>query len=177
VSLGAHTFTLTVTDAAGLSSNATTHVTVGDTAAPTLQVTLSPNLLWPPNHELITVGATIVASDSCDANPVVSLASITSSEPDNGLGDGDQPNDIQAVGGGPIPFGTDVRSFLLRAERSGSGNGRVYTITYSAKNAAGNSVSVSAQVIVPGDGDPIRHNTGASRTKKERPHRGGQDRD
>ncbi len=169
VSFGAHTFTLTVTDPAGLSSSGTTHVTVGDASAPTLQVTLSPNLLWPPNHNLVTIAATVTASDSCDANPNVALVSITSNEPDNGLGDGDQPNDIQAAGGGPIPFGTDVRSFLLRAERSGHGNGRVYTITYTAKDAAGNSVSASATVIVPAEGDPIRNPTNHSRTKKERP--------
>lgn len=167
VGLGTHTFTLTVTDPGGLSSSATTHVTIGDTTAPALRVSLSPNLLWPPNHNLVTITATVEASDSCDANPAVSLVSITSSEPDEGLGDGDEPNDIQAVGGGPIAFGTDVRSFLLRAERSGAGNGRIYTVTYSAKDAAGNSVSASAQVIVPANGDPIRHVTSHSRRKKE----------
>lgn len=151
VSLGAHVFTLTVTDSAGLSSTATTHVTVGDTIPPALQIMLSPNVLWPPNHRLIPITATVEASDTCDANPSVTLDSITSNEPDNGLGDGDQPDDIQAIGGGPVPFGTDVRTFLLRAERSGMGNGRVYTVTYTAKDAAGNTASASAQVIVPID--------------------------
>ncbi|HEX5424326.1 MAG TPA: PKD domain-containing protein [Candidatus Acidoferrales bacterium] len=152
VGLGTHVFTLTVTDAAGLSSTASTHVTVGDTTAPTLQVSLSPNLLWPPNHTLIPITATVQASDSCDANPAVTLVSITSNEPDDGLGDGDKPNDIQSIGGGPIPFGTDVSSFLLRAERAGMGLGRLYTVTYTAKDASGNVASASAQVIVPIDG-------------------------
>lgn len=154
VALGTHTFTLTVSDPAGLTSTATTRVTVGDSAPPALQVTLSPNVLWPPNHELIPITATVAASDTCDANPSVTLVSITSNEPDNGSGDGDQPNDIQAISGGPIAFGTDVQSFLLRAERSGMGSGRVYTVTYMAKNAAGNTVSASAQVIVPINADP-----------------------
>ena len=127
---------------------ATTHVTVRDTTAPSLTVTLSPNALWPPNHRLVQVTATVVASDSCDPNPAVVLLSITSNEPDDGLGDGDQPNDIQAVGGGPIPFGTDVQSFLLRAERSGMGTGRIYTITYMARDASGNQSLASAQVSV-----------------------------
>ena len=122
VSLGTHIFKLTVTDPAGLSSTATTQVTVGDTTPPTLRVMLSPNLLWPPNHKLIPITATVGASDTCDANPAVTLVSVTSSEPDNGSGDGNQPNDIQAIGGGPIAFGTDVLGFLLRAERSGMGH-------------------------------------------------------
>ena len=146
--MGTHTFTLTVTDAGGLSSTATTQVTVRDTAAPALHVVFSPSALWPPNHRLMQINATVSASDSCDANPAVALVSITSSEPDDGLGDGDQPNDIQAVGGGPIPFGTDVQSFLLRAERSGMGTGRVYTVTYMARDASGNQSSASAQVSV-----------------------------
>ena len=127
---------------------ATTRVTVRDTTAPSLTVTLSPNALWPPNHRLVQVTATVVASASCDPHPAVVLLSITSNEPDDGLGDGDQPNDIQAVGGGPIPFGTDVQSFLLRAERSGMGTGRIYTVTYMARDASGNQSSASAQVSV-----------------------------
>jgi len=147
---GAHTFVLTVTDPGGLSATATTHVTVRSTASPSLLVTLSPNDLWSPNHKLVQITATIEIGDSCGASPAVTLVSITSNERDNGDGDGDQPDDIQAVGGGPIPFGTDVRSFWLRAERSGSGSGRVYTVTYMARNASGSTSLASAQVSVGG---------------------------
>ncbi len=146
--MGTHTFTLTVTDTGGLSSTAATRVSVRDTTVPAIQVTLSPNALWSPNHKLVQITATVDASDSCDANPAVVLVSITSNEADEGLGDGDEPNDIQAVGGGPIPFGTDVRSFLLRAERSGMGTGRIYTVTYMVRDASGNQSSAAAQVFV-----------------------------
>jgi hypothetical protein len=146
--MGTHTFTLAVTDAGGLSSTATTHVTVRDKTAPSLTVTLSPNALWPPNHRLVQISATVDASDSCDPNPAVALVSITSNEPDDGLGDGDQPNDIQAVGGGSIPFGTNVRSFLLRAERSGMDTGRIYIVTYMVQDASGNQSFATAQVTV-----------------------------
>jgi len=52
-------------------------------------------------------------------------------EPANGIGDGDTPSDIAGAA-----FGTDDRSFQLRAERQGGGAGRVCTITYSATDAS-----------------------------------------
>lgn len=148
VPTGTYSFTLTVTDPGGLSSSASTQITVQDTTSPFLSVSLSPNSLQPPNHKLIPITATISASDACSLNVSVQLVSIVSNEPDNGTGDGDQPNDIQAINGGPVPFGTDVRSFLLRSERSGGGAGRIYTVTYTATDASGNATSASAYVVV-----------------------------
>ena len=115
-------------------------------STPALTVTLTPNRLWPPNHKMVTVTANVQASDTCDPNPTVTLVSITSNEPDNGLGDGDTPNDIQNAA-----FGTDDRTFALRAERSGTGTGRIYTITYQATNSAGKTSAATAQVVVPHD--------------------------
>jgi len=175
VGSGTRVFTLTVTDPGGLSSSAATQITIQDTTAPSLSVSLSPNSLQPPNHKLIPIAATVSASDACSANTSVRLVSITSNEPDNGTGDGDQPNDIQAIGGGPVPFGTDVRSFLLRAERAGGGSGRVYTVTYTATDAAGNSSSASAIVVVgaqTGDPSPVVSGTG---THGDRDHDGHHD--
>jgi len=101
-------------------------------------------VLWPPNHQLQQVNATISVSDDQDPHPTVTLVSIVSSEPDNGLGDGDTPNDIQQA-----DLGTDDRQVLLRAERGGTGPGRTYTVTYEARDAAGNTVQVSVDVTVP----------------------------
>ena len=141
VTLGVHWFTLTVTDTGGLTSTAATNVTVQDTTPPTLSVALSPNYLWPPNHKLVQITASVATSDACDAHPRVQLVSITSSEQNDS-------NDIEAVGGGQVTFGTDVRSFLLRAERNTSSNPRVYTVTYRATDAAGHATLASAQVQV-----------------------------
>ncbi len=72
--------------------------------------------------------------------------SVTSNEPDNGLGDGDFPNDIQGwVVGSPSVTGQ------LRAERSGKGAGRKYTLTYIADDVAGNHGTCVTTVIVPRD--------------------------
>jgi hypothetical protein len=141
VGMGTHTYTLTVTDSSGLSAQAKTHVAVVDTASPTLTVSLSPSYLQPPNHKLVQITATVAVSDVCDAKPTVQLVSITSN-------DTLQSDDVEAIGGGPVAFGTDVRSFLLRAELAHGGVDRVYTVTYKATDASGNTSVASAQVEV-----------------------------
>jgi endo-1,4-beta-xylanase len=75
---------------------------------------------------------------------MVRLVSITSNESDIGLGDGDTSNDIQGAS-----FGQDDREFRLRAERSGTGSGRIYTITYAVTDGSGNSTLGQATVQVP----------------------------
>jgi hypothetical protein len=84
--------------------------------------------------------------DICDANPVFELTDISSNEPDEGLGDGDQPNDIQGA-----DYGTPDTEFLLRAERSGLGDGRIYTITYTGRDASDNTATAVATVTVAHD--------------------------
>jgi hypothetical protein len=113
-----------------------------DRTAPSISVTASPNELWPANHKYVDVKTTVTKSDNADPNPTVTLVSVTSNEPDDGLGDGDTSNDIVKV---------NDYTFDLRAERSGTGTGRVYTITYKATDACGNSTVKSAMVTVPHD--------------------------
>ena len=103
-------------------------------------MTVTPDTLWPPNHKYVTVTATVTVSDNFDINPIVSLVSVTSNEPDNGEDDGNTINDIVVV---------DDYSFMLRAERSGSGSGRIYTITYQAVDDSGNTAVAYATVTVP----------------------------
>ena len=110
-------------------------------------MTLSPTTLWPPNHKFQNVTATIAVTDNCDPNPTVTLVSITSNEPETGfLGNGDKGPDIEGAA-----LGTDDRTFSLRSERGtgGQSTGRVYTITYRATDASGNTRDVTATVTVP----------------------------
>ena len=84
-----------------------------------------------------------MTTDECDPNPQVQLVSITSNEPENGLGDGNTENDIQDA-----DFGTDDRAFRLRQERQGGKGGRVYSIVYEATDASGNSKQQTVTVGV-----------------------------
>jgi hypothetical protein len=113
---------------------------VCDEIAPTLEVSVTPDTLWPPDHRYVEVQATVIAADNFDPNPTVTLVSVTSNEPDDGEDDGNTVNDIVII---------DDFTFNLRAERSGVGTGRIYTITYQVSDACGNVTEGSATVSVP----------------------------
>jgi microsomal dipeptidase-like Zn-dependent dipeptidase len=150
--LGSTNVTWTATDAEGNSAAAIQTVRVEDTTPPDVTLAVAPDLLWPPNHKLVEVVPTVTASDSCDAAPEVTLVDIVMNESDETLtydpafdatvGDGHTINDIEVDGDGRI---------FLRAERSGAGGGRVYTITYQATDASGNANTATATVTVPHD--------------------------
>jgi len=142
---GPHRIALRVADREGISDTDETLVTVADTTPPELHITLTPSLLWPPNHRLVEVQALANATDACGPAMIV-LDSITSSEPDDApaIGDGSTSGDAQEAEPGNPDF-----EFLLRAERSGSGGGRTYTVTYKAIDITGNQVTAGSQVFVP----------------------------
>ena len=142
--VGETIITWTATDAAGNQVVAMQTVRVVDTTPPEISVDLDPDTLWPANHKMRPIAATIEVVDVCDPNPVVQLVAIVSSEPDDGIGDGATTGDIQNA-----TVGTDDRNFDLRAERKGNGDGRVYTATYQASDAGGNSAEDSGEVAVP----------------------------
>ncbi|SDM83208.1 Glycosidase [Paenibacillus sp. yr247] len=131
-------------DDAGNEAEAVSDSIILDTTAPTLQLTVNKATLYPPNHKMVQIQVTQKANGADADIASIVLASITSNEPDNGLGDGDTVNDIQDA-----VLGTNDTSFSLRAERSGKGNGRIYTITYTITDMAGNATNTSVQVVVP----------------------------
>lgn len=142
--LGTTVVNWTATDGSGNVGSDTQSVEVVDTTPPDFTLTLDPTELWPPNHKFRKITASIEVHDTCDPNPTIRLVSITSDEPENGLGDGDTAPDVANA-----DYGTDDRSFDLRAERQGGGDGRVYTVTYSAEDASGNVSVRQATVTVP----------------------------
>jgi alpha-tubulin suppressor-like RCC1 family protein len=136
--LGATTVSVTAEDAAGNESTKTFVVTVVDTTAPVISgLSVNPSVLTVPNHKMVDVTVSYSVSDNTGATVTLS---VTSNEPDNGLGDGDTADDIQVV---------DDHLVRLRAERSGKGTGRVYTITVTATDSSGNSSIQQVTVKVP----------------------------
>ncbi len=141
--LGANVLTLNVKDGKGGTASDSTTITVRDTTAPTLKVSLTPTVLSPTKEakadnkdkgELIPISASISSSDACSSSSTVTLVSITSNQPAS------SNNDIQEAS-----FGTDDRTFLLRAATEKDSD-RIYTVTYAVRDASGNTTSTAATV-------------------------------
>lgn len=143
---GLHAVTVTITDHCGAAASCEAPVEVIDVTPPEIDVVLSRQVLWPPNHKMAEITSTVTVSDNCDPDPAWVLAAITSNEPANGLGDGNTSADFAAAA-----FGTEDTAFSLRSERAGTGDARIYTIVYTATDASGNSASDTASVRVPHD--------------------------
>ncbi len=145
--LGTTDVTVDCSDAQSDNTVAVCPATVVDVTPPTIDVSPDPDELWPPNHRMVEVNGGVTASDTCGPVTYV-LDSITSDEPDDapGGGDGNTTNDIQNA-----DYGTQDDLFDLRAERQGGGDGRTYTVTYTATDGSGNQASASGTVFVPHD--------------------------
>jgi uncharacterized protein len=136
--VGSYTVTYSVNN--GFATTTVTRVVnVLDTTPPVMSAVVpTVSFLWPPNHQLESVGLRYTATDKSGA-PVCSV-SVASSEPLNGTGDGDTSPDWLLSGD---------RSVQLRAERAGTGPGRVYTVTVTCRDESGNSTLKIASVTVP----------------------------
>lgn len=117
-----------------------------DKTAPTLNLRIDPADLWPPNHKYVPIRVTVEASDDESGLASVVLTSITSNEPDDGLGDGRHTADVIEA-----EYGTFDTDFQVRKERSGHGTGRTYTVTYTATDYAGNVTTATATITIPHD--------------------------
>lgn len=143
--LGTNMVTLIVNDGSpdSVTCPTPTPVVIQDTTAPVIRrVQADPKTLWPPNHKMVLVRFRALASDDCDPNPKCSIVSIRSNEPVNGKGDGNTSPDWARAG---------RMSAYLRAERSGRGHGRTYTVTIECRDASGNAATKDIGVSVPHD--------------------------
>ena len=145
--LGSTVVDWAATDAAGNRGSCLQAANVIDSTPPQISVVVPVSVLWPPNHRMVDVATSVAANDACSP-PVVSLISVTSTEPDDaaGHGDGDTSHDVEGAEPGSADF-----NFALRAERDGRGEGRYYEVTYSAVDHSGNRSTATSFVFVPHD--------------------------
>lgn len=144
--VGDTTVTWTATDGAGNTTTATQTVTVIDNTVPIITLNGNSPSLWPPNHSYHSFAVTDFVSsvfDNCGGVSVsdVVIQSVTSDEAENGNGDGNTSNDIVIA--------ANCKSVQLRSERSGSSDGRVYTITFRLRDTHNNVTTATATVVVP----------------------------
>jgi probable HAF family extracellular repeat protein len=125
---------ITVSDAAGNATSNTVSLLIADTTAPTIQnLAATPNVLSPPNHQLVPVTVSASVTDNCDAAPMTRIQSVTCS-------DTAARGDIQITG--PM-------TCVLAASKAANGDTRIYTITVISTDASGNSASRTTTVSVP----------------------------
>ena len=133
------TLTCSATNGAGLSNSVSVTIKIGQ-SAPVISGMPQPGCsIWPPNQKLVQV-ATITASDTLSG-----LASFNVTGSSNEPSDPKNPS-IVITGSGLGP-----RVVQLLADRLGTGNGRIYTLTATASDLAGNSVTATATCTVPHD--------------------------
>jgi uncharacterized repeat protein (TIGR01451 family) len=100
--------------------------------------------LWPPNHKFVNVSIAGVLDP--DGDPVTTrIVGISQDEPLLARGDGNTCPDGKGVG-------TGIAS--LRAERSGTGDGRVYRVSFTASDGQGGQCTGSVRICVPHDQRP-----------------------
>ncbi|MHB9098081.1 MAG: CARDB domain-containing protein [Syntrophales bacterium] len=102
------------------------------------QAKANPDSLWPPNHKYQIINISGVTDPEGD--PVtINVNYIKQDEPINGLGDGDTSPDAT------------LNPLQVRAERSGTGNGRVYHVGFTAQDGKGGKCESLVKICVPHD--------------------------
>ncbi|MBA7513920.1 hypothetical protein ES705_05938 [subsurface metagenome] len=103
-----------------------------------------PGCLWSPNHKFVDI--VIMGVTDPDGDPItINIDAITSDEPtasDKGSGGEKHAPDASGIG-------TDTAA--VRAERSGTSDGRVYMIWFTASDGRGGECEGSVMVKVPHD--------------------------
>ena len=143
-----HTVTLRVTDDGfwasecggqpNLSDETTILIAVGE-GPDCSQAKPGTSKIWPPNLKMVDID--VLGVTNTQGQPAeITIIGITQDETVNGLGDGDRSPDGMGVG-------TSIAQ--IRAERSGTGNGRVYEISFIAVDDSGAECVGSVNVSVP----------------------------
>jgi hypothetical protein len=151
-SLGAETYILRVIDAFGETDEDPVEVAVVDTIAPVVTCSVAASIINQTNHSLINVGLGGTAVDSCEGQAPITVNVFADETDDEDTGDGKYSPDAKDL---------ELGSLRLRAERKGTGDGRVYLVIVEATDSSGNRGSSCCTVAVP------RSNLQSARTAVE----------
>jgi len=132
---------INVLDATQLVSLCTSHCNTINIPPDVSQARPRVSTLWPPDHRMASISILGVTDPDGDS-VTVRVDGISQDEPTMGLGDGDTCPDGAGVGSATAQ---------LRAERGGTGNGRVYTIFFTAQDSRAGKSRGTVQVCVPHD--------------------------
>jgi hypothetical protein len=133
---------VTVKDAAGNTTTASTTFVVKDTTAPVIRAAVvTPNVIRHNTGKMIPVTVSVTSSDNCDRAPVSRILSITSNEAANAKGDHTL---VDWKITGPL-------TATLRAECNPRSKSRIYTIVVQCTDKSGNSSTRSLTVSVRKD--------------------------
>ena len=98
-------------------------------------LTATPDVLWPPNGQMVPVTIGVTVTDDSDPAPACEITSVTDNE-----GSAASASSLT----GPL-------SLNLRADRNGRGAGRIYSIAVTCTNASQLNSSAVVTVLVPHD--------------------------
>lgn len=154
--------TLTVTDGKGGVATDDVLIRVQDVQPPVVLCTTDIVSLWPADHKMVNVAISVQASDVCvSPEHLLVNCTVSSSEPDDGAGDGSSIGDVNGFDGYTRPVevaltydasaGCYIGSVALRAERDGGQLGRMYSIVTQVMDTSLNSATASCVVVVPHD--------------------------
>jgi ubiquinone/menaquinone biosynthesis C-methylase UbiE len=145
LSLGVHSVRLQVSDGMNPPVSASMTVAITDTTPPRLSPITHRPILWPPDHRMVRIVIHTNVSDNSNL-PVILSASVSSNEPETGLGVWDIGPDWKIAAIDPVS-GTIAPD--LRAERSEEGDGRQYSVAITATDQAGNAANSNVNILVP----------------------------
>jgi hypothetical protein len=101
----------------------------------------TPSIVWPPNHDFVPVN--VEGVEDPDGDPVaITVTTITQDESTVNPQRRDRCTDAAISANGPA---------LVRAERKGTGDGRVYHLTYVADDGQGQQCGGTVTTCVPHD--------------------------
>ena len=105
--------------------------------------TLSQGVIWPPDHSMVAETIMGLTTDSTMMPVPIEITGIYQDEPVNAPGSGNTAPDGSGIG---------TSTAYVRAERAGPGTGRIYFITFVAKDASGTQCApMTLQANVPHD--------------------------